>query len=137
MFSLKAPTLPHKAQRGVVDWDWLEVFRFLHQKYDPQGAQHDLERYHQITCGVRPAKSLAELPRVIVAWEADLKEFQRKARDSPIPENINIAVMLNLIQSEYATYMRKDYHKAPKGYDALREIILEYTRLDTGICPPP
>ena len=71
-----------------------------------------------------------------MAWAAELKEFQRKARDSPIPEKIKIAVMLNLPPSEYATYMRKDYHKAPKGYDALREIILEYIRLETGICPP-
>ena len=114
----------------------LDGFRMLHQKFDPRGAQHDLERYHQLTHGVKPARSLQDLPRVIVAWEAELKEFQRKANDFPIPEKIKIAVMLNLLPTDYAKDMRKDYHKAPKGYDALREIILEYTRLETGICPP-
>ena len=63
----------------------LEGFRLLHQKYDPQGAQHDLERYHQLTYGVKPAKTLIDLPRVIVAWESELKEFQRKARDFSAP----------------------------------------------------
>ena len=114
----------------------LEGFRLLHQKYDPTGAQHDLERYYQLTHNVKPAKSLPELPRIIVRWEAELKEFQRKARDFPIPEKIKIAVMLNLLPVDYAKGMRKDYHKNPQGYDALRENILEYTRLETGICPP-
>lgn len=44
----------------------LEGFRLLHQKFDPVGAQHDLERYHQLTYNVEAAKTLQELPRVIV-----------------------------------------------------------------------
>ena len=34
----------------------LEGFRLLHQKFDPIGAQHDLERYHQLTYNVKPAR---------------------------------------------------------------------------------
>ena len=79
---------------------------------------------------------MQDLPRVIVQWESELKEFQRKAKDFPIPDQIKIAVMLNLLPADYAKDMRKDYHKRPLGYDALRENILEYTRLETGICPP-
>ena len=65
-----------------------------------------------------------------------MEEFQRKASDFPIPEKIKIAVMLNLLPVDYAKDMRKDYHRRPHWYDALRENILEYTRLGTGICPP-
>ena len=44
--------------------------------------------------------------------------------------------MLNLLPTDCAKDMRKDYHKMPRRYDALRENIFEHTRHETGICPP-
>ena len=74
----------------------LEAFRLLHVRCDPPGAANDFESFHRLT-RVNPAKNLQELPRLIAAWELELKQ-----------DKIMIAVMLRLAPASYAKDMRKD-----------------------------
>ena len=96
---------------------------------------NDLERFHRLT-RVNPVKSLQELPRVITAWECELKEFQRKCKDFEIHDKIKIAVMLQLLPEAYAKDMRKEHNRNPRGYDSLRAGIFEYVQMETGHLPP-
>jgi hypothetical protein len=96
---------------------------------------NDLERFHRLTRAT-PAKNLQELPRVITAWEFELKEFQRKCKDFDIHDKIKIAVMLQLFPETYAKDMRKEHNRNPRGYDALRAWIFEYVQMETGHLPP-
>ena len=116
----------------------LEVFRRLHIKWDPRGAAHDMTRYWRIMHQWKAAKTLVELPGVIRRWEAELRDFTQRARDFPIPDRIKSATLLTLLpdQNGYSDRIREQFNEKPKGFDVLRQGILDYVQNNTGVPAP-
>ena len=116
----------------------LEVFGRLHMKWDPRGAPHDTTRYLRIVHQWKVAKTLIELPNVTRKWEAELRVFTRGARDFPILDRIKSATLPTLLpdQNGYSDRIREQFNEKTKGFDVLRQSILDYVQNNTGVPAP-
>ena len=111
----------------------LEVFRKLHNKWDPPGAAHDAMRYDALMVHVKPAKSLIDLPRVVNKWHKDVNDFLARSKTVTISDEIRAITLLRLLpeQNGYAQRMREQFNETVKTYDVLKMSVLNFVQNNT------
>ena len=102
-----------------------ELWRILHQMYDPQSAGNDAASVTNILKPQR-AKSLKDVVDVIESWEKMLQKFIDVKRRDPLTDDTKMECLFSMLPKDVENYYRKQHRQTPTwDYERVKHLVYD------------
>ena len=115
--------------RNTADYNSMELWRQLVQRFDPQNETTDM-RLHNMILNPKPIKDLCELIVRIARWEKLQRDYITKSGDEAINEATEKLAFIDMLPPALREYIKKESSwKTPqeRTYRKIKEVVQRYT----------